>query len=157
MALNIAEPLAVGAYAHAAFDAVGPLLLVVWSELGPGLLQRIHTVHTGFIADRLTHIDGPPAIVTESPGASMGERSVPESAPHPASVTGPAPQVGRHRRYEELLIEAKRLDIRHRAQHRRHPASSETVRKRLRVGAATARALVDDVRAAQESAVGAVR
>jgi hypothetical protein len=75
---------------------------------------------------------------------------------HLAWVTRPASHVRRHRRYEELLIEAKRLEIRHRAQHCGHPVSSETVRKRLQVGAATARALVDDVRAAHESAAGAV-
>src|SRR3954469_23839869 len=41
LALNVAEPLVVGQPGKAAFDAVGPLLLIGWSEVGPGLLQAI--------------------------------------------------------------------------------------------------------------------
>lgn len=47
LALNVAEPLATGHYGRAAFDAVGPLLLIGWAEVGPGLLQTIGSVqHT---------------------------------------------------------------------------------------------------------------
>jgi hypothetical protein len=41
LALNITEPLLAGEYGKAAFDAVGPLLLIGWAEVGPGLLQAI--------------------------------------------------------------------------------------------------------------------
>ncbi|EFC81818.1 hypothetical protein FrEUN1fDRAFT_5065 [Parafrankia sp. EUN1f] len=41
LALNIAEPLIAGRYGKAAFDAVGPLLLIGWAEVAPGLLQAI--------------------------------------------------------------------------------------------------------------------
>ncbi|WP_213089383.1 hypothetical protein [Streptomyces flaveus] len=41
LALNVTEPLVVGAYGRAAFDAVGPLLLIGWAEVGPCLLQAI--------------------------------------------------------------------------------------------------------------------
>jgi hypothetical protein len=41
LALNVTEPLLVGMYGRAAFDAVGPLLLIGWAEVGPGLLQAI--------------------------------------------------------------------------------------------------------------------
>ncbi len=34
LALNIAEPLIAGQYGKAAFDAVGPLLLIGWAEVG---------------------------------------------------------------------------------------------------------------------------
>ena len=34
LALNIADPLVTGAYGKAAFDAVGPLLLIGWAEVG---------------------------------------------------------------------------------------------------------------------------
>jgi hypothetical protein len=44
LALNITDPLVTGAYGKAAFDAVGPLLLIGWTEVGPGLLQAITTV-----------------------------------------------------------------------------------------------------------------
>jgi hypothetical protein len=41
LALNVAVPLVAGEFGKAAFDAVGPLLLIGWSEVGPGLLQAI--------------------------------------------------------------------------------------------------------------------
>lgn len=34
LALNVADPLVTGAYGKAAFDAVGPLLLIGWAEVG---------------------------------------------------------------------------------------------------------------------------
>src|SRR5262245_33541801 len=43
LALNVADPLVVGDYGRAAFDSVGPLLLIGWAEVGPGLLQAIST------------------------------------------------------------------------------------------------------------------
>lgn len=41
LALNVADPLVAGQYGKAAFDAVGPLLLIGWAEVGPGFLQAI--------------------------------------------------------------------------------------------------------------------
>jgi hypothetical protein len=41
LALNVADPLVAGEYGKAAFDAVGPLLLIGWAEVGPGFLQAI--------------------------------------------------------------------------------------------------------------------
>jgi hypothetical protein len=46
LALNVAEPLVAGHLGKAAFDAVGPLLLIGWSEVGPGLLQAIDAPRT---------------------------------------------------------------------------------------------------------------
>jgi hypothetical protein len=43
LALNVADPLIAGHWGRAAFDAVGPLLLIGWSEVGPGLLQALAT------------------------------------------------------------------------------------------------------------------
>jgi len=43
LALNVAEPLVTGQFRKAAFDPVGPLLLIGWSEVGPGLMQAIGT------------------------------------------------------------------------------------------------------------------
>lgn len=42
LALNVAEPVLAGDFAKAAFDSVGPLLLIGWAEVGPGLLQAIN-------------------------------------------------------------------------------------------------------------------
>ena len=46
LALNVAEPLVASEFGKAAFDAVGPLLLIRWSEVGPGLLQAIGATST---------------------------------------------------------------------------------------------------------------
>ncbi|WP_051745466.1 hypothetical protein [Streptomyces yerevanensis] len=35
LALNVTEPLLVGAYGRAVFDAVGSILLIDWAEVGP--------------------------------------------------------------------------------------------------------------------------
>jgi hypothetical protein len=55
LALNIADPLITGDYGKAAFDAVGPLLLIGWAEVGPGLLQAITSIRRG-----LALTDSPP-------------------------------------------------------------------------------------------------
>lgn len=44
LALNVADPLIAGELGKAAFDSVGPLLLIGWAEVGPGLLQAIGAV-----------------------------------------------------------------------------------------------------------------
>ncbi|SFQ70104.1 hypothetical protein SAMN05421810_113109 [Amycolatopsis arida] len=41
LALNVADPLVAGEFGRAAFDAVGPLLLIGWADVGPGFLQAI--------------------------------------------------------------------------------------------------------------------
>lgn len=43
LALNVADPIVAGEYGNAAFDAVGPLLLIGWAEVGSGFLQAIGT------------------------------------------------------------------------------------------------------------------
>jgi hypothetical protein len=42
LALNIAQPILSGEYGRACFDAVAPLLLIGWSEVGPKLLAALH-------------------------------------------------------------------------------------------------------------------
>jgi len=41
LALNVAEPLVAGEFGKAAFDAVGPLLLIGWSESAPASCKRL--------------------------------------------------------------------------------------------------------------------
>jgi hypothetical protein len=41
LALNVADPIVAGEYGKAAFDAVGPLLLIGWAEVGPDLLRAL--------------------------------------------------------------------------------------------------------------------
>lgn len=47
LALNVADPLVAGQFGKAAFDAVGPLLLIGWAEVGPGLLRAVNGSATG--------------------------------------------------------------------------------------------------------------
>jgi len=41
LALNVADPLLAGEWGKAAFDAVGPLLLIGWAHVGPELLHAL--------------------------------------------------------------------------------------------------------------------
>ncbi|WP_163513551.1 SpdA protein [Fodinicola acaciae] len=43
LALNTAEPVLVGAYGRAAFDAIAPTLLLGWAETAPRLLGLLHS------------------------------------------------------------------------------------------------------------------
>lgn len=47
LALNVTDPLIAGHFGKATFDAVGPLLLIGWAEIGPGLLHDISAVTVG--------------------------------------------------------------------------------------------------------------
>jgi hypothetical protein len=136
LALNIAEPLIAGRYGKAAFDAVGPLLLIGWAEVAPGLLDAMQTA------------------ATRSP-AAMPSAEAPSSTPtlarqngHApfASVRAPARGLDSAAREQDLLHRARAEDVLHWQQHQR-PISAETLRKRLRVGSLTARGLVAQLRA----------
>ncbi len=144
LALNIAEPLIAGHYGKAAFDAVGPLLLIGWAEVGPGLLQAMQT-----------------SAVSASPPAAQAAGDLSESilADHPAvpplarqrrGVGTPSAEVMPHgngsgARHQDLLHRARAEDVLHWQLHHR-PISAETLRKRLHVGAGTARSLVAQLR-----------
>ena len=117
LALNMAGPISAGAYGKAAFDAVGPLLLIGWAEVGPAFLQALVSE---------ARFPEPDLVQASNPGADQ-ERV--ESLPDDA-----------------LLEQARREDARHWAEHRR-PISAETLRKRLSVGAERSRVLVSLVRA----------
>lgn len=47
LALNTVRPIAAGAYGRACFDAVAPLLLIGWSEVGPRLLASLQGTASG--------------------------------------------------------------------------------------------------------------
>ena len=151
LALNVAEPLVAGAYGKAAFDAVGPLLLIGWSEVGPGLLQAISTTR-------------------RMPGACDADRSepifnaksddgTPEAQPQHKKevvVQEAGQQTSGMRTPENLLAQARREDTAHRAAHQK-PISADTLRVRLGVGAARARRLVKIVRYEFEEQVSSQR
>ncbi|MFF7986930.1 SpdA protein [Streptomyces sp. NPDC007901] len=117
LALNVTDPLLAGHTGKAAFDSVGPLLLIGWAEVGPGLLQAMNGVAEQD-GTNLTATQGPP----DQEAVQYGPRPI--RTPHDA-----------------LLERARREDAEHWELHRR-PISAETLRKRLRIGAARSRTLV---------------
>lgn len=141
LALNIAEPLIAGHYGKAAFDAVGPLLLIGWSEVGPSLLQAMQAT------SRWPRQRGP-----RSPHAAY-RRSRVWTCAAADTVVGQAVEEGEPTagassrddepaaRTQDLLHRTRAEDVLHWQQYQR-PISAETLRKRLRIGAGTARSLV---------------
>ncbi|MER6083715.1 SpdA protein [Streptomyces sp. NPDC001833] len=121
LALNVTDPLLSGRTGKAAFDAVGPLLLIGWAEVGPGLLQAMSAVGEQDGA-RLAAAEG-----------LLGQEAVGYEHRQIRSI------------HDTLLERARREDAEHWKQHRR-PISAETLRKRLRIGAARSRTLVATLR-----------
>jgi hypothetical protein len=151
LALNIAEPLIAGEYGKAAFDAVGPLLLIGWAEVGPGLLYAMQATASG------RHLTETPA--ADSPPPPVIKRRLPASpsAVEPmqdgSAVTDPpSRETAREARRQDLLHRARAEDVLHWQQHQR-PISAETLRKRLEVGAGIARSLVTQLRADTHNAL----
>ncbi len=141
LALNVAEPLITGQLGKAAFDAVGPLLLIGWAEVGPGLLQSISGVQAGE-QTTTAHSVEQPLDGTASPSVGASDLEVKDASLPLQEERGqpePVPE-------GDLLERARWEDACHWKTHQR-PISAETLRKRLRIGAARSRMLVAMVRA----------
>ncbi|MGW3131074.1 hypothetical protein [Streptomyces sp. NPDC001123] len=113
--------LAANQMGKAAFDAVGPLLLIGWAEVGPGLLQAMNG---------MAEQDGAHSTATQGPP----DREAVQYEPRPIRTP-----------HDALLERARREDAEHWEPHRR-PISAETLRKRLHIGAARSRTLVATLR-----------
>jgi hypothetical protein len=135
LALNTADPLIAGQFGKAAFDAVGPLLLIGWAETGPALLAAI--AHTSALQTEA---------IAENESISSDAASAVRSR---EAVDGSDDKVERidlrRRRPDDLVQQARQEDLQHWKEHRR-PISAETLRKRLHVGARTSRDLVTIIR-----------
>ncbi|MDT3438729.1 hypothetical protein QOZ89_03790 [Pseudofrankia sp. BMG5.37] len=134
LALNIAEPIIAGNLGKAAFDAVGPLLLIGWAEVGPGLLHAMQP-------------EGAP-LAPEPAEAAEVEQDGSPSRPVTAGALGAAKgsrRVDRKAREQDLLHRARAEDVLH-WQEQQRPISAETLRKRLHIGAPAARGLVTQLR-----------
>jgi hypothetical protein len=137
--LNVADPVFAGQWGKAAFDCVGPLLLIGWAEAGPGLLRALSAVPAEPGSE---HLVSPSAAKLKSGGAEqvvVGSMSLPRGQ-----------QVGAaHLRVDdldrELVVRAHLADAEHWRRYGR-PISAETLRKQLRVGAKMSRTLVAVVR-----------
>ena len=156
LALNVAEPLVAGEFGKAAFDAVGPLLLIGWAEVGPGLLQAVSTANTqastpAAPGETQALQESIPVSGERTPAPSEGEsnkrpstqRSGRPRAAHSAGVPS------------DLLERARQEDATHRAIHQR-PISADTLRGRLGIGAKRARRLVALVRSEAQAQVADV-
>ena len=119
LALNTAGAAAHHQVGTALVDAVGPALLIGWSERGPWLLRQIHAVT--------------PAIASLQPAA----------LPLTAADTSQAEPIVLPAR---LLARTRELDAEHRAQTGR-PISRDALRAQLRIGRDRAGDLVAAVRA----------
>jgi hypothetical protein len=142
LALNIAEPLIVGDYPKAAFDSVGPFLLMGWSEVGPGLLLAMRRTATASQAVppqvSTMEISLPPV---RKRTAEEGSGSAVSNVP---TQRGAEPTAGLSA--DALFEWARREDARYWQEHRR-PISADELRKRLKVGSKRARSLVVQLRA----------
>jgi hypothetical protein len=139
LALNVADPLVAGEFGKAAFDAVGPLLLIGWAEVGPGLLQAISTTGSSTISN---YTDRLQARVSAEPDVGEGSEQ-PPIAGEWRRRDGQAPD---NESSDALLEQAKQEDAAHRARTQR-PISADALRVRLGIGSARARRLVEIVRA----------
>ncbi|MFJ6380895.1 DUF2637 domain-containing protein [Kitasatospora sp. NPDC092039] len=131
LALNIAEPLVAGHYGRAAVDAVAPLLLLGWGQVGPQFLRHFHALSAPNPAEApvpvpaVDHFPDPsasldpgpePVLVPPSkptPAPAVVVTAEPEPAPVPAKTTASAtlPAVP-----EALLIAARRIAETHHAE-----------------------------------------
>lgn len=144
LALNVAEPLIAGDYPKAAFDSVGPFLLVGWSEVGPGLLQAMrHPVGSQDASWSPAGVGATPPV--PAPSGDGGAAVPPSSSPEVPPQRRPAAALG-GLSDDELLARARREDAVYWEENRR-PISADELRKRLRVGSKRARSLVAQLRA----------
>ncbi|MFE3170058.1 hypothetical protein ACFXPA_04815 [Amycolatopsis sp. NPDC059090] len=136
--LNVADPVCAGQWGKAAFDSVGPFLLIGWAEAGPGLLRALSTL-TEEVGDSLLAS----AEVAEGLDGTADREQDSVARQHGSHAVG---GVQRMARIDEDLVErARRADVEHWRRYRR-PISAETLRKQLRVGARASRDLVALVR-----------
>ncbi|WP_435581518.1 hypothetical protein [Amycolatopsis thermoflava] len=141
LALNVADPFVAGDYGKAAFDAIGPLLLIGWAEVGPDLLRALSTVCP---ADVMAQPE--PSVQTASIGGGATSQFVINSKRGVNSAGQPSKRLTPIAANDDLLERARTEDARHWEVHRR-PISADTLRRRLRIGAARSRLLVAMIRA----------
>src|ERR1700748_1683542 len=124
LALNTAGSIADRQYGTALVDAVGPALLMGWSEVGPWMLRQVHAVSPA--------AGGAGKEKEENRNQELRQATPVVSRP---LVLPPA-----------LLARARKLDAEHRAAAGR-PISRDNLRAQLRIGRDRASAPVGGVRA----------
>jgi len=144
LALNVADPVVAGEYGKAAFDAVGPLLLIGWAEVGPGFLRAIGETSPSVDAEVDAGIEEAGTLVPER---LLKDSSAPRQVEQRELGTREPDRQAAHKRAPEVLLDqTRREDAAHRVAHQK-PISADTLRIRLGIGATQARRLVKIIRA----------
>lgn len=139
LALNVADPICAGQWGKAGFDAVGPLLLIGWAEVGPALLRSLQIVD----------------IAQDQREDHDGSASAPVAEPECVVAVDQEPTIETTAAGAEAKLErARSLNREHWDRHRR-PISAESLRRELGVGAATSRKLCAVVRSEMQPAMAA--
>lgn len=164
LALNIAEPTLTAAYGRAAFDAVGPLLLIGWSEVGPALLRLTHdrtaagtAAEPAGLPDLPTELETSPAVGSADGTARAMTRNTSSTGSIPGAgraLTAPCEReaTAKNQRpsWPALLARARALNETHLEQ-TGHPIAADTLRQQLRIGSQSARRLTKALRQQQPS------
>ncbi|HEX5115946.1 MAG TPA: hypothetical protein VFW65_12180 [Pseudonocardiaceae bacterium] len=148
LALNVADPLVAGQYGKAAFDTVGPLLLIGWAEVGPDLLRAL-TIANPTAEATPDGVKPGQVVFAEEPNAveqAMLEPSGEDTKLDSTPADGQSSRAASDIVDDDLLQRARDADARHWDEHRR-PISADTLRRKLRIGAARSRLLVAIIRA----------
>lgn len=147
LALNVADPIVAAEYGKAAFDAVGPLLLIGWAEVGPDMLKALSTTYQANAAtpDEVGHDETVSAAVPEQIDDEISIRLATSPESEAASVGKQSELTTSMMDDDELLMRAREEDARHWEAYRR-PISADTLRRKLRIGAARSRLLVAMIR-----------
>jgi hypothetical protein len=157
LALNVADPLITGQYGKAAFDAVGPLLLIGWAEVGPDLLRALTIARQPGDAtlDEAKPVQAAFADKPTAVGQAAPESSRDDTKADGASADGQSGRTASAMVDDDLLERARDANALHWNEHRR-PISADTLRRKLRIGAARSRLLVAIIRvdSQQQSAPG---
>lgn len=141
LALNVADPICAGQWGKASFDAVGPLLLIGWAEVGPALLRSLHAV------------DNVEELPVDRDSSAFG--AVPE--PEHVAVDGREPSAGISATDNQANLErARSLNREHWDRYQR-PISAESLRRELGVGAAASRKVCAIVRSEMQTAMAAAQ
>ncbi|MEV0537165.1 DUF2637 domain-containing protein [Kitasatospora sp. NPDC050463] len=144
LALNVADPLVAGHYGRAAVDAVAPLLLLGWGQVGPQFLRHFHALSTPnpaqapvpvpasaptveHLLDPLPSLDpapeavlAPPSEPAPAPAVILTAESVPAPGPVKPTVPVSLPAIP-----EALLTAARRIAETHHAEQGEHITPSQ--------------------------------
>ncbi|MEC3975794.1 hypothetical protein [Amycolatopsis sp. H20-H5] len=143
LALNMADPIVAGQNGKAAFDAVRPLLLIGWAEVGPNLLRAL--TNTLKPSDSVRRTDALFADEPTTAGHTASE-SCRDTKPNSAPADRQSSPATFSMLGDDLLERARRADARHWDEHRR-PISADTLHRTLRIDTARSRLLVAIIRA----------